>query len=152
MTSELILNHLLVLEDKMVQYFPSITVAEYDWVRNPYAVSPKRTNNLPLEKEEQLAELQSDHTLQLKYGELSLLKFWMLAKEEYPEIAVEAVNTLLNFSTTYLCELGFSALTNIKNKKRERFLSLEQEMHVCLSSIRPRIELLCKKRQAQASH
>jgi hypothetical protein len=32
----------------MVQYFPSITVAEYDWVRNPYAVSAKPTNNLPL--------------------------------------------------------------------------------------------------------
>jgi hypothetical protein len=150
-TSELILNHLRVLEDKMVQYFPSITVAEYDWVHNPYAVSPKPTNNLPLEKE-QLAELQSDRTLQLKYGELSFLKFWMLAKEKYPEIAVEAVNTLVHFSTTYLNELGFSALTNMKNKKRERLLSLEQEIHVCLSSIRPRIELLCKKRLAQISH
>jgi hypothetical protein len=138
-TSELILNHLLVLEDKMVQYIPSITVAEYDWVRNPYAVSPEPTTNLPREKEEQLAELQSDRTLQPKYGELSLIKFWMLAKEEYPEIAVEAVNTLLHFSTTYLCELGFWALTNIKNKKRQRLLSFEQEMHVCFSSIRPRI-------------
>jgi hypothetical protein len=57
MTSELILNHLLVLEDKMVQYFPSITVAEYDWMRNPYAVSPDPTINRPLEKEEQLADL-----------------------------------------------------------------------------------------------
>jgi hypothetical protein len=135
----------------MVQYIPSITVAEYDWVRNPYAVSPEPTTNLPLEKEE-LAEIQSDRTIQLKYGELSLLKFWMLAKEEYPEIAVEAVNTLLHFSITYLCELGFSALTNIKNKKCEGLLSLEQEMRVCFSSIRPRIELLCKKRQAQFSH
>jgi hypothetical protein len=136
----------------MVQYIPSITVAEYDWVHNPYAVSPEPITNLPLEKDEQLAEFQSDRTLQLKYGELSLLKFWMLAKEEYPEIAVEAVNTLLHFSTTYLCELGFSALTNIKNKKCERLLSLEQEMRVCLSSIRPQIELLCKKRLAQVSH
>jgi hypothetical protein len=74
-TSELILNHLLVLEDKMVQYFPSITVAEYDWVRNPYAVSPEPITNLPLEKEEQLAELQSDRTLQLKYGNYHFLNF-----------------------------------------------------------------------------
>jgi hypothetical protein len=102
----------------MVQYIPSITVAEYDWVRNPYAVSPEPTTNLPLEKEE-LAELQSGRTLQLKYGELSLLKFWVLAKEEYPEIAVEAVNMLLHFSTTYLCELGFSALTNITRNARD---------------------------------
>ena len=73
MTSELILNHLLALEDNMAQYFPSITVAKYDWVRNPYAVSPESTTDLPLEKEEQLAELQSDRTLQMKYGELPLL-------------------------------------------------------------------------------
>jgi hypothetical protein len=86
----------------------------------------------------ELAELQSDRTLQLKYSELSLLKFWILA-EEYPETAVEAVNTLLHFSTTYLCELGFSALTNIMNKKRERLLSLEQEMRVCLSSIQHQV-------------
>ena len=123
-TSELILNHLLALEDNMAQYFPSITVAKYDWVRNPYAVSPESTTDLPLEKEEQLAELQSDRTLQLKYDELPLLKFLMLAKEEYPKIAVEAVNTLLHFSTTYLCELGFSALTNIKKQEtRETSLS-----------------------------
>ena len=83
---------------------------------------------------------------------MELDKFWMLAKKEYPEIAMKAVNTLLHFSTTYLCELGFSALTNIKNKKRERLLSVEQEMHVCLSSNPPQIELLCKKRQAQVSH
>jgi hypothetical protein len=87
------------------------------------------TRSLPSAVVCELSELQSDRTLQLKYGEPSLLKFWILA-EEYPEIIVEAVNTLLHFSTTYLCELGFSALTNIKNKKRERLLSLQQEMRV----------------------
>jgi hypothetical protein len=40
-----------------------------------------------------------------------------LAKEEYPEIAVEAVNTLLHFSTTYLSELGFSALNEHKEQE-----------------------------------
>jgi hypothetical protein len=127
-TSGLILNHLLALDDKMKQYFPSLAVDEYDWVRNPYAVSPDATTHLPMEK--QVAELQSDSTLQLKYGEISLLKFWILAKGEYPAIAEKAASTLLPFSSTYLCELGFSALTNIKNKKRERLLSVEREMWV----------------------
>jgi hypothetical protein len=66
--------------------------------------------------------------------------------------AVVISGCLLHFSTTYVCKLGFLELTNIKNKKCEWLPSLEQEMHVCLSSIRPRIELLCKKRQAQVSH
>jgi len=73
----------------------------------------------------------------------------MYAKTEYPVIADGAIKNLLHFSTIYLCELGFSALKNIKNKKRERLLSVDQKMRVCLSSIRPRIEILCTKRQAQ---
>jgi hypothetical protein len=73
-TSGLILNHLLALDDKMKQYFSSLAVNEYDWARNPYAVSPDATTHLPIKKQEQLAELQSDRTLQLKYGELSLPK------------------------------------------------------------------------------
>ncbi|KAF0749124.1 SCAN domain-containing protein 3-like [Aphis craccivora] len=151
-TTQLVLNHLTDLEDSMAQYFPHISVEKYDWVRNPYATSSESTADLSLEKEEQLAEIQEDRTLRLKYNESPLIRFWMYAKTEYPVIAAEAINILLHFSTTYLCELSFSALTNIKNKKRERLLSVDQEMRVCLSSIRPRIELLCTKRQAQFSH
>jgi hypothetical protein len=121
-TSGLILNHLLALEDKIKQYFYSLAVDKYDWARNPYAVSPDPTAHLPMEKQE-LPELQSDRTLQLKYGELSLLRFWILSKGEYTAIAEEAASTLLPFSTTYLCELGFSALTNI-NKQETRETSL----------------------------
>ena len=76
----------------------------------------------------------------------------MYAMTEYSVIPEEVINIVLHFSTTYLCKLGFTTLTNIKNKKRERLLSIDYEMHVCLSSIRPRIELLCTKRQARVSH
>jgi hypothetical protein len=38
-------------------------------------------------------------------------------QSEYPVIAKEAINILLHFSTTYLCELGFLALINIKKQK-----------------------------------
>lgn len=142
-TGQLVLNHLTALEDSKEHYFPHISVDKYDWVRIPYATLSESTTDLSLEKEEQLADIQENRTLRLKYNELPLIRFWMYAKSEYPVIAEEAINILLHFSTTYLCELGFSALTNIKNKKRERLHSIDQEMRVCLSSIRPRIELLC---------
>jgi len=59
-----------------------------------------------------------------------------------------AINTLLLFYTTYLCEFGFSALTNIQNKKRDLLLSVEQEIRLYLSLIPSQIGLVCKQHQA----
>lgn len=75
----------------------------------------------------------------------------MYANTDYHIIA-EVINILLHFSTIYLCELGFSTLKNIKNKKPGVAFSIDQEIRVCLSSIRLCIELLSLKRQAQVSH
>jgi len=58
----------------------------------------------------------------------------------------------MQFSTSYLCELGFSTLHNIKSKKRERLCCIEDEMRVCLSEIRPKIETVAIKHQAHVSH
>ena len=63
-----------------------------------------------------------------------------------------AVSSLLQFSRSYLCELGFSTLNNIKTKKRERLHGIEKEMLVSLSELRPNIEKVAKKNQAQISH
>jgi hypothetical protein len=78
-TSCLILEHLSVLEDKLQQYFLSLNVNEYDWVRNPFAVTTADTKHLLLKEAEELAELQADRTIQLKFRETTLLQFWNLA-------------------------------------------------------------------------
>jgi len=150
--SSVVLEHLSVLEDKMKQYFPSLNVNECDWVRNPFAVTTEDTKHLPLQEAEELAELQADRTMKLKFREETLLQFWILVKREFPVLSEHAISVLLPFSTTYLCEQGFSALTYIKNKKRERLLSVDQELRVCLSAIPPRIEQLCRSKQAHVSH
>jgi hypothetical protein len=51
-----------------------------------------------------------------------------------------------------LCELGFSTLTDIKTKKRESLINIEEEMRVAISHIWPDIENICKNHQAKISH
>jgi hypothetical protein len=60
-------------------------------------------------------------------------------------ISANAVNILLQFSPSYLCEQAFSCLTNIKSKGRNHLHSVEEQMRVCLTKIRPRIQNLWKK-------
>ena len=149
----LITSHLGSLSEKLHKYFPSLSSDMYDWVRNSFTeFSPSTENLLSLQEEEELSELQCDRTLKMKFNEVLLDKFWISAKREYPVISVKALNVLLQFSTSYLCEQAFSCLTIIKSKLRNRLLSVEEELRVCLSKIRPRISQIRREKQAQVSH
>ncbi|KAM4748802.1 zinc finger BED domain-containing protein 5-like [Rhinophrynus dorsalis] len=146
-------DHLATLEQKIERYFPNLNVVLYDWIRNPFSELANRSDGqFSLQEEEELIAIRHDRSLEIKYHELSLDTFWIIVSGEHHNIGRKALAILLQFSTTYLCELAFSSMTNIKTQKRERLLSLEDELRVCLSSIRPRIDKLCRLKQAQVSH
>ena len=73
--------------------------------------------------QEELTDLKADRTLKLKL-EIPLGIFRFSVRSEYPAISEIAVHMLLQFSTTYLCELGFSTFTEIKTSKRESQIHL----------------------------
>ncbi|KAL4121591.1 hypothetical protein QTP88_014076 [Uroleucon formosanum] len=108
--------------------------------------------NLTFQEEEELISISADRSLKIKFSEESVEEFWISMKEQFSKISETALIILLQFSTSYLCELGFSTLTNIKTKKREKLLGVEEEIRVALSSIRPRISLITKNKQSQISH
>jgi hypothetical protein len=85
----------------------STTIQMYEWVRNPYSESSAQPKNLTFREEEELCELQSDCTLKI-FTDLSLDKIWISVKDEYPAIHRRAINTLPQFSTSYMCEQAFS--------------------------------------------
>jgi hypothetical protein len=97
-----------------------------------------------MQEEEKLTELQCDRTLKMKFNEVPLDVFQISVRKEYLVISAKAVKILLQFST-YLCEQAFSCLTNIKGKERNHVRSLEEELSVCLSKIRPRIQHCAKR-------
>ncbi len=45
---------------------------------------------------------------------MDVKQFWCEQISAYPSLAIRAMHVLVPFTTTYLCETGFSALLNIK--------------------------------------
>ena len=114
----LVVEHLPTLEEKLNFYFPSLNTAQYDWIRNPFLESTSEYS-LTL-TEEELAAVSTDRGLMMKYKESSLEAFWISIRKEHVAISKKALTVLLQFSTSYLCELGFSTLATIKCKKERK--------------------------------
>uniref|UniRef100_A0A3B4YCD7 HAT C-terminal dimerisation domain-containing protein n=1 Tax=Seriola lalandi dorsalis TaxID=1841481 RepID=A0A3B4YCD7_SERLL len=124
------------------------------WILDPFSVDP--TGNdvaLPSHLESQLLEVSTDSTLKLQWGKLDQGSFWIAVSKEYPCLALRAVKLLLPFTTTYLCESGFSIVATTKTKARNRLrTTLKATLRVSLSPIPPRLDLIVSQRQAQVSH
>ena len=66
-------------------------------------------------------------------------------------LAERALNVVVPFVTTYLCESGFSALLHIKSKARNR-LNPGNDMRLALSKTVLRFNEIIEKRQQQNIH
>jgi len=145
--------HLLKLKEKFLKYFDPTTDIRLNnlWVINPFIKSEK--NKLSSLNEEKLIELYSDKGLeQIFHSNKNISKFWIKIQSEYPALTEEALKKLIPFSTTYLCEAGFSTMTTIKTKSRNR-LDISPTMRISLSkSIEPRIDKIISNQQQQKSH
>ena len=62
---------------------------------------------LPVNLQEILLEISTDRGLQLKLSGVSLTEFWTFVKQEHPDLGDEALEHLLPFASTYLCEVTF---------------------------------------------
>ena len=103
-------------------------------------------------EEDQLLEIANDGGLQSMFETTSNLHpVWIKVKVEYPEIATKALESLLPFPTSYLCEAGFSAVTATKTRSQRR-LGISNTLRVSLSPITPRWGHLVARKQAQGFH
>ena len=119
----------------------------YKWVRNPFL--PLDIHCIKNLKEEEFIDISNDGNIKVLHWEMPQDEFWIKIQIEYPNFGETTKVILLQFSTTCLCETAFSVLTNLKTRKRERLLVVEEEIRVALSNVRPNIEKICAKNQAQ---
>lgn len=144
--------HLDALQTSFSGYFnlEHLSQAVKTWVRNPFLLDLNSISDDNLCKDD-LIDLRSKELLRLEFYSKSVEEFWCSQCLTYPSLAKQAIDVLLPFVTTYLCEAGFSALVVIKTKKRSR-LEVEEDMRVALSKTQPQFNLLVQERQQQPSH
>ncbi|GBP82227.1 Zinc finger BED domain-containing protein 5 [Eumeta japonica] len=101
---------------------------------------------------ESLLEISSDTSMESLFKTTPLNNFSCRIRDEYPMLGKMALNILLPFPTTYLCETKFSTYAATKTKYRNR-LDAELDIRLQLSSIKPDINQLTKnKKQFHTSH
>ncbi len=88
-------------------YFPEFKEEEGKLVRNPLSGILDITTT-PSEVQDEFLDLKHDSAAKDLYEEKSLNVFWCSMHHSYPKVSEIALRLLLPFSTTYLCESGFS--------------------------------------------
>lgn len=143
-----ITNHCKMLITTFNEYFPE-SHEEYLWIQNPFL--EEQRSKLCIKDKESLIDISCDPAQKIVFQNTNLFSFWIKQKNEYEALYREAVKYLLPFTSTYLCETGFSSMVAIKNKYRTT-LNLEPNIRLKLTNIEPDIKSLISKMQCQRSH
>lgn len=131
------------LQSSLLQYFPN-SPEDNSWIKNPFVVTNKPVGS-SASNYENLIDLITDSSLKQKYNELLLNEFWLSLTEEYSNLSKLAIHVLLPFTTTYLCEAGFSYYAATKSKYRNR-LNAAPDIRIQLSNIEPDIKKICNSK------
>ena len=138
-----LMEHLKNLITEFDRCIPDRNLASQLWVRNPFLAKVDNLSEDVAGLQEELIDLHHDQFHRRLLSTASRGEFWTSVKKEKPMIGNEAMTFLLPFATTYLCEQGFSALTVIKTKARNR-LDPGDDVRIALSKIEPCIENIMK--------
>ena len=148
----ILVEHLENLITEFNRYLLDINLEAQLWVRNPFLANVDNLLENVAGLQEELIDLHHDRFHRQLLFTASLGEFWTSVKKEKPIIGNEAMTFLIPFSTTYLGEQGFSALTVVKTKACNR-LSPGNDLRVARSKIEPCIDEIMKgKYQFHQSH
>ena len=95
-----------------------------------------------------MAELQAANEARVDFDVYKDIgKFWINLANRHSAVKNRALQVLVKFGTTYVCEAAFSSMVFIKNDYRSRMtaINLENCMVCCLTSYTPRYRKLIKQ-------
>ena len=85
--SLLIIDYLILLQNKINNYFPNLEIQDYNWIRNPFISTD--TRNLSFVEEKELAEIKNDRSLFIIYKESDLDRFWVFVSRIHLNMAIK---------------------------------------------------------------
>ncbi|KRX34620.1 SCAN domain-containing protein 3 [Trichinella murrelli] len=145
-------EHLRSLQDEFFHYFPDVEPENliYKFVRNPFLVN---VEDLPHDLQEEAIELQFNSLAKDSFESMPLENFWAKLQAEYPKISSQSLRILVPFSSTYLCETGFSALMTLNTQHRNRnvllwklaWLDATMKQNIALHISEPETDSLMQK-------
>ena len=140
-----ILAHLELLQENFENYFPkehSSYLEANTWVLQPFIDSPT--------EDVDLLDLRTDLSQKFLLQGIPYADFWMQLWHvpEYKKLAEKPISLLIQSPSTYLCESGFSTLSQIKTKQRNSIEKIDRLMRGALKTkLVPRNDQLVGKLQ-----
>ena len=149
-TLEIFCEHLdLIHKDMLKRFEDLLSILIPDWVLNPFE-NIEDVGAI----EEELIEVWSDVELKPKFNK-SYQDFWLQAAipRRFPALWELIEKLLIAFPTSYLVERGFSAVTRLLSKERNRLQIVQRgDLWLLLTNLEPEIDKLTAIRQAHTSH
>ena len=114
---ELILQHLEALESEFMKYFPDINDDELGFVQNPFILPVEK---IPDSLQDEFLERKADSFARDLFNQKSITEFLPLTCDFYPKVAKKAIQDILLFVSTYLCESWvLNSLANENKTKKQ---------------------------------
>ena len=150
--TEDISSHLNAISIAIIRYFPGIEERHnFLWINKPFSVEESSICDDDMAAKIEFLRLREDSSLKIDFAGVDIGNFWAGLQNEYPILSKRALNFLIQFPSTYYCEVGFSTMVSIKTKYRN-MLQIDDDMRCCLSCTQSRFARLVAKKQYQPSH
>ncbi|XP_076324343.1 SCAN domain-containing protein 3-like [Tachypleus tridentatus] len=138
-------------EDMQTRFSDLLMMVIPTWVSIPFEVN---VAEIDISLQEPLIELQSDEIMRAKYkdGKYNVWKTNDVATK-YPLLWDKAQLYVIAFPTSYLVESGFSRISQLLSKVRNRLDIVKRgDVRLSLTSMEPDIKKLAEHHQPQGSH
>uniref|UniRef100_A0A5S6QK69 DUF4371 domain-containing protein n=1 Tax=Trichuris muris TaxID=70415 RepID=A0A5S6QK69_TRIMR len=148
---EVYCDHLQLLHEELIERFEDVVGMEVPaWIIDPFSCP----DDAQVYLQEELVELQCNEELKPRFKD-GYQAFWLQKKipSLYPRLWAIVSKLLIAFPSSYLVEKGFSVVTDLLSKKRNRLEIAERgDLRLRLTNMAPDLQELVSRRQPQGSH